>query len=101
MPRRELGGPDLLDTVGGIVLRPHVLHRQRRGDEAAIEIILEESSEPFRILRNRSDGQDRIPERLLLVRNPVVKPGIEMVWAAEEQDADLVLLLEFLEQLEA
>ncbi len=101
MPGRELGGPHLLDAVRGVVLRPDVLHRKRRRDEAPIEVVLEESGEPFRILGNRSDGQDRIAERLILVGDAVMEPRIEVVRPPEKQNTDLVLLLQLLEQLEA
>ena len=101
MPGRELGGPHLLDAVRGVVLRPHVLHGERRGDEPAIEVVLEESGEPFRILRYRSDRQDWIAERLILVWDAVMETGIEVVGTPEQQDADLVFLLQLFEQLEA
>src|SRR5262245_40024404 len=92
VPGRELRGPHFLDAVGGVVLRPHILDRERCGDETAIEVILEESGEPLRILWNRSDRQDRIPERLILVRHAVVETGIQVVGSSEKKDSDLVLL---------
>src|SRR5690606_25108331 len=53
--------------------------------------------EPLAILRDRADGEDRIAEDLELVRDAMMKSGIEMIRTADHQDGDVIVGLDLIE----
>src|SRR5690554_806062 len=66
-------------------------------DLATVKILLEEAIEPLAILRDRADGEDRIAEDLELVRDAMMKSGIEMIRTADHQDGDVIVGLDLIE----
>jgi hypothetical protein len=63
----------------------------------SLEVFLVEAAQPLRILRDRTDAQDRVAEDLELLGDHVIETWIVVVRAVEHEDRDAVLVLDGLE----
>ena len=98
MARGELGGPEFMVGSRRAGDLPDIGHRKRGSDQALRHFGPEETLEQVFVQRQVGLRKDRIAELLQRIQYSLVQARIVMIGTAEQDQADLVLPLQFVQQ---